>query len=78
MAITVGSVDGARGLALWLTHAERKKRVVVITTSAVTRRPFVDVATVDDGVGTLADVWVLPTGRLTWEFQAQLPPRTEV
>lgn len=78
MAAVVDSVDAARALSRWLTDPARGRPVVVITTSAGARRPWVDVQAVEDGVGSLADVMVLPTGHLSWEFQAHLPPRTEV
>lgn len=71
-------MNEARDLAHWLRDPSRVKPMIVITTSVGAEAAWFDPVVVAEGVGALADVLVLPTGPLTWGFQAELPPMTEV
>lgn len=78
MVTEIQTVDQARHLAHRLLGRERATPVVLVSVAAGAERPYVDPEEVAVGVGDYADVVVLPTGPLTWEFQVLMPPMTQV
>lgn len=75
----VTTVDDARRLAAHLLDARRTHPVVVIS-HGVGRgdAPWIDPESVLAGVGDYAEVHVVPTGDVTWELGACLPPEAQV
>lgn len=69
---------GAAALADLLNGHTRRRPVVVVTTPVGRAEPWIDVDTVADEVSDLADVFVLPTGAITWEFSRRMPDGTQV
>ncbi|MFI8528076.1 hypothetical protein ACIGB8_26700 [Promicromonospora sukumoe] len=74
----VTSEDQARELAAELQRPGRRWPVVVISTAAGHETPFVDPQRVLDDVAGLAEVVVIPTGDVSWEFSSGMPPDTQV
>ncbi|WP_036968461.1 hypothetical protein, partial [Promicromonospora kroppenstedtii] len=74
----VTSEDQARELATELQRQGRSWPVVVISTPAGHDAPFVDPQRVLDDVAGLAEVVVIPTGDVSWEFSSGMPPDTQV
>ncbi|MGW2091526.1 hypothetical protein [Promicromonospora sukumoe] len=74
----VTSEDQARELAAELQRQGRRWPVVVISTAAGHDTPFVDPQRVLDDVAGLAEVVVIPTGDISWEFSSGMPPDTQV
>ncbi|MFJ3403711.1 hypothetical protein [Promicromonospora sp. NPDC090134] len=74
----VASEDQARELAAELQRQGRRWPVVVISTPAGHSVPFVDPQRVLDDVAGLAEVVVIPTGDVSWEFSSGMPPDTQV
>jgi len=52
--------------------------VVVVSTAAGQNDPFVDVEDLASTLGELADVYVVPTGDVSWAFSHTMPPMTQV
>lgn len=77
-ATVIDSPDRARVLAQHLLDPERAKPVIVITTAAGQPGPYIDVEAIVDAVSGLADVYVLPTGRVTFAMSDRLPEKTQV
>ncbi|WP_026365862.1 hypothetical protein [Promicromonospora sukumoe] len=74
----VASEGQARELATELQRQGRPWPVVVISTPAGHDAPFVDPQRVLDDVAGLAEVVVIPTGDVSWEFSSGMPPDTQV
>lgn len=74
----VTSPDQARGLADHLQDPARAAPVVVASVAAGQSEPYVDGAELAAELGRLAQVYVLPTGPISWAFAAQMPEHTEV
>ncbi|MFW6090783.1 MAG: hypothetical protein ACODAF_02845 [Actinomycetota bacterium] len=72
------SVADARRLADRLLAPDRTRPVVVVSTSSGQDRPWIDAERVKEHVGDLAEIYVLPTGELSWELSDQLPGNTGV
>ncbi|MDR1214485.1 MAG: hypothetical protein LBK54_10455 [Propionibacteriaceae bacterium] len=80
MAI-IQHVDGGRSaaaLADLLNGDSRRRPVVVVTISAGQAAPWIDVEEIVDEAGDLADVYLIPTGDLTWEFSRRMAKGTQV
>lgn len=74
----VATEDQARQLAHRLQRPDRAWPVVVISTPAGRDTPFVDPGRVLDEVSGLAEVVVIPTGDISWEFSRHMPEGTQV
>lgn len=74
----VDSVAAAVELAGLLNGAARARPVAVITTAAGQTKPYVDVAKIAAELDGLADVYLLPTGPLTWTFSDHMGDSTDV
>jgi hypothetical protein len=77
-AITVDSERAATDLARGLQREGRERAAVVITTAAGAPEPFVDVEAVAEAVDGLCDVYVIPTGPVSWAFSRGLPDGRQV
>nr|WP_274637370.1 hypothetical protein [Microbacterium bovistercoris] len=69
--------EDAVTLAQWIMSM-RDRPLVVLSTDPATDELAVDVEDVRSGVGDLADVVVIRTGRATWALDQHLPDRTQV
>ena len=65
-------------LAEFLLSADRKRPVVVISRFPSPQQASIDVATVDQRVADLADVFAVVTGPLTRRFEKLMPAKTHV
>ncbi|WP_125776910.1 hypothetical protein [Antribacter gilvus] len=74
----VGTEEDARALAAALQRTGRAWPVVVISTPAGRDAPWVDPRRVLDEVSGLAEVVVIPTGDVSWEFSRHMPDHTQV
>jgi len=74
----IDSPDRAQALAEHLLDPTRSKPVVVVTTAADQSRPYINVDDIIDAVRELADVYVLPTGSITFALSDRLPQKTQV
>lgn len=77
-ATIIDSPDRAEALADHLLDQSRSRPVVVVTTAAGQSRPYIDVDVIIDAVSGLADVYVLPTGSITFALSDRLPEKTQV
>ncbi len=78
VVIRVESLGAVMGLARDILDPQRAHAVVCITIPTWASTPLVDPEAVSAAVSGLADVYVLPTGDLSWELTSQLPPRLDV
>ncbi|GII99894.1 hypothetical protein CLV28_2975 [Sediminihabitans luteus] len=75
----IRTADDATALARDLTVPGRRTRpVVVITIPSGETAPFVDPEHVHEALGDLADVVVMPTSDVSWDFSHHMPPGTQV
>jgi hypothetical protein len=72
------TTDDVRGLVAWLVSVERDRPVVCVTTRHNETDPLVDIDALAGSVAEAADVYVLPTGDLTWELSSTLPDKLQV
>ena len=77
-ATVIDLPDRARVLDEYLLDPERTKPVIVVTTAAGQPGPYIDVEAIVVAVSGLADVYVLPTGRVTFAMSDRLPEKTQV
>jgi len=77
-ASAIDSTDRAKVLAEHLLDPKRSKPVVVITVAAGQPGPYIDAEAIVDAVNELAEVYLLPTGRITFALSDRLPERTQV
>lgn len=70
--------QGAAALADLLNGSGRRRPVVVVTIPAGGTDPWIDVEEITREAGDLADVYLMPTGPLTWEFSRHMADATEV
>lgn len=78
---TVQRIDDARAagaLADLLNGDARKRPVVVITIPSARDEPWIDVDEVAHEAGELADVYLMPTSDITWEFSHRMSHGTQV
>lgn len=69
---------GSASLAELLNGDTRKRPVAVVTIPAGREGPWIDVDELAREAGGLADVYLLPTGPLTWEFSKRMAEGTQV
>ncbi len=74
----VTSTAGARRLADKLLAPDRTRPVMVISIGSGQDAPWIDLERVTEQVGDLAEIFVLPTGEITWVLRDLLPEKTEV
>ncbi|HNO39852.1 MAG TPA: hypothetical protein PKL71_05515, partial [Marmoricola sp.] len=74
----VKDASGVNALADLLNGNTRRLPVAVISIPAGRQSPWIDADEVAREVGNLADVYVIQTGKLTWELAARLPEGTQV
>lgn len=74
----VESDDQAEGLARHLLDPGRERPEVVVTRAAGQPSSYVDPMPLAENLRGLADVWEMPTGRISWVFAHHLPARCEV
>jgi hypothetical protein len=77
-ATIIDSPARAKSLAEHLLDPARTRPVVVVTTATGQPGPFIDVGAIVDAVRERADVYVLPTGNITFAMSYLLPERTQV
>ena len=70
--------SSAVSLADLLNGDSRSRPVAVVTTPHGLAEPRIDVEAVAREAGDLAEVYLLPTGPLTWEFSQRMPEGTQV
>ena len=75
---TVESESAATELAAFLQREGRERPAVVITIASGATEPFVDVEEIADAVDGLCDVYVIPTGPISWAFSRGLPDGRQV
>ena len=68
----------AAALADLLNRGERRRPIVVVTIPAGRTEPWIDVDEVAREVSDLADVYLIPTGGVTWEFSRRMAEGTQV
>ncbi len=74
----VSTAEGAVRLAALLNGSSRRKPTAVVTVPAGRPEPWIDAGAIADQAGNLADVFLLPTGALTWEFSRMMAEGTQV
>ena len=74
----IGTPLDARNLAVRVKDLRRDRPIVCVTIPRWGTTPLVDVDRLAAEVGDAAALYVLPTGDLTWELTALLPPRFDV
>lgn len=77
-ATIIDSPDRAEALAAHLLDPARSKPVVVVTAAAGQSGPYIDVDEITGAVSELADVYVLPTGNITFALSDRMPQKTQV
>lgn len=78
MGVTrIDTAGAAAVLARQLNMPPRPRPIVLVSTSAATNEPWVDVDGIVDELDGLADIYLIVTGEATWALSRQLPPRTE-
>lgn len=78
---TVQRIDDARAagaLADLLNGDARKRPVVVVTIPSARDEPWIDVNEVAHEAGELADVYLMPTSDISWEFSHRMADGTQV
>lgn len=75
--VRIDSLDRIRALADQALDPTRVEPIICVSTRHGESQPLVDADALAARVGTLT-VHVLPTGELTWELSAKLPPGLEV
>ncbi|MGJ6980690.1 hypothetical protein ACSDQ9_09210 [Aestuariimicrobium soli] len=75
---TVDTREAAAALAELLNGDTRTRPIVVVTTPAGRTEPWIDPQAIADETGALADIYVLPTGPVTWGFSENMAEGTQV
>lgn len=78
---TIQRIDDARAagaLADLLNGDARRRPVVVVTTPSAWSEPWIDVDEVAREAGELADVYLMPTSDISWEFSHRMADGTQV
>ena len=68
----------AAALANLLNGNARRRPVAVVTIPAGRADPWIDVEEITREAGSLADVYLMPTGSFTWEFSNRMAEGTQV
>jgi len=74
----VDTADEAVHLAGYLNGDTRRKPTAVVTVPAGRAVPWIDAEAVAAQAGNLADVYLIPTGAITWEFSRLMADGTQV
>jgi predicted RNA-binding protein with RPS1 domain len=74
----IGTALEARNLAIRIKDVTRRQPIVCVTIPRWGSTPFVDIDRLAAELGDVAALYLLPTGDLTWELTALLPPRLDV
>ena len=77
-ATIVDSPAGGAVLAGHLLDPARSKPVVVVTIAAGQGCPYINVEEIINAVSELAEVYVLPTGSITFAMSDRMPMKTQV
>jgi predicted RNA-binding protein with RPS1 domain len=77
-ALRIAALDGVVRLARQMLDPDRTRPIVCATIPSWASAPLLDVEALVAAVGEAADVYVLPTGDLSWELTDRLPPRLDV
>jgi exosome complex RNA-binding protein Csl4 len=78
---TVQRVDDSRAagsLADVLNGDARKRPVVVVTIPSARDEPWIDVEEIAREAGELAEVYLMPTSDISWDFSHRMPEGTQV
>lgn len=78
MSVVVSTEQDARELARHLQSPRRARPVLVVSIAGGHQEPFVDLADIDDALTGLCEVFVVPTGEVSWAFSKAMPPGTQV
>lgn len=76
--VRVSSLDGVVRLAADVLNPGRERPVVCVTLPTWASQPLVDPDALAAVTGGAAQIYVLPTGDLSWELTDRLPPRLDV
>ncbi len=68
----------AVALSEFLNGGSRKRPVVVVTIPASRTEPWIDVDAIAREAGNLADVYLMPTGDVSWKFSDRMADGTQV
>lgn len=68
----------ASALADLVNGNARRRPVAVVTIPAGRMEPWIDVEEIAREAGSLADVYLMPTGSFTWEFSNRMAEGTQV
>jgi len=74
----VDSPSRAVALADQLLDPARSKPVVVVSIPSGRGEPWIDAGRVANEVGELGDIYLIPTGDVSWAFAERLPAKMEV
>ena len=74
----IGSAEEAAALAERLLTPGRDRPTVVLTIAGGHGEPFGDPEKIQDAVGDLAEVVVMPTSDVSWAFSRRMTPGTQV
>lgn len=67
----------ASALAKRLNAPQRPRPLVLVSSSAATNEPWIDLNELGDELDGLADIYLIMTGDATWTLSRQIPPKTE-
>jgi predicted RNA-binding protein with RPS1 domain len=74
----IEALDGVVRLVREVVDPNRGKPIVCISIPTWASGPLLDPVALAAELGELADIYVLPTGELSWELTDRLPPRLDV
>lgn len=74
----VRTAEEAKALAEHLLNSNRQSPVAVITIPQGRDTPYIDPKPVAEAAGSLADVYLMATGTVSWAFSEAMPPMTQV
>jgi len=77
-ATSIDTQERAEVLAEHLLDPTRLKPIVVVTIAAGQSAPYIDVDELIDAVRDFADIYVLPTGSVTFALSDRMPQKTQV
>ncbi|MDR1998338.1 MAG: hypothetical protein LBQ06_00105, partial [Frankiaceae bacterium] len=74
----IDTEDGARALAAQIRDPHRARPIAVVSTPAGRLQSFIDAEELDAEAGDLVEVYVLPTGDVSWAFSKHMVDKTQV